>query len=265
MTCPVLPEELLRAAFAPLVRRDWSTLRSRSVNVTHAPPAIPASTPRIAASSALTDRDVGVATAFMVITPCDAVNSSRSPALMPASRRTLCGTTSSVLGRRTRIMGVGRDFTLWSSHLHRSAQPDGTTGANAWRYGFSTLGMPRPRYLSVLLLQAVLAPGTLQRWTSSIDPKGACIPRSEPALLNNTTLQTATITQGRAKVGSARGWPPIGRRTTAEYISVAGLAPHGRSQACAFGARRWAAGCAAVARTDQACKTPIEKQGVKAG
>jgi len=208
-------------------------LRSRSVNVTHAPPAIPASTPRIAASSALTDRDVGVATAFMVITPCDAVNSSRSPALMPASRRTLCGTTSSVLGRRTRIMGVGRDFTLWSSHLHRSAQPDGTTGANAWRDGFSTLGMPRPRYprrigrgrkdqesrsdrnLSVLLLQAVLAPGTLQRWTSSIDPKDACIARSEPALLNNTTLQTATITQGRAKVGSASAWPPIRRRTTA--------------------------------------------------
>ena len=130
-------------------------------------------------------------------------------------------------------MGVGRDFTLRSFHLHLSAKPDGTTGANAWLYGFSTRGSLRPwyrrrigrgrkdqesrsnRYLPGLQPQAVLAPGTLQRWTSSIDPKDACIARSEPALLNNTTLQTATITQGRAKVGSASAWPPIGRRTTA--------------------------------------------------
>jgi len=134
----------------------------------------------------------------MVITPFDAVNSSWSPALMPASRRTLWGTTSSVLDRRTRIMGVGSGFTLRSSHLHLSAQPDGTTGANAWQVW----------YLPVFQPQAVLAPGTPQSWPRSIDPKGASILRSEPALLNNTTLQDGADC---GRVGRRWGRPMAGQ------------------------------------------------------
>ena len=125
-------------------------------------------------------------------------------------------------------MGVGRDFTLRSFHLHLSAKPDGTTGANAWLYGFSTRGSLRPwyrrrigsgrkdqesrsnRYLPGLQPQAVLAPGTPQCWPRSIDPKVVCILRSEPALLNNTTLQTATTTASSGEGGVGQ-WPANGR------------------------------------------------------
>jgi hypothetical protein len=123
-------------------------------------------------------------------------------------------------------MGVGRDFTLRSFHLHLSAKPDGTTGANAWLYGFSTRGSLRPwyrrrigrgrkdqesrsnRYLPGLQPQAVLAPGTPQSWPRSIDPKGASILRSEPALLNNTTLQDGADC---GRVGRRWGRPMAGQ------------------------------------------------------